>query len=367
MDTSRKPTVTQFTQQRLQDLKPNCTINILLAAYFIAAIVFIPIGSVFNSNSRSEVQEYKLQYDGDSPDVTGCSITESNAAKTCEVKFQFDDDISGPIYVYYELNHFYQNHRRYVRSRSPDQLMGQNLVYSEVESDCFPIITNNSLLLNPCGLIANTFFNDIISLSKTSLSDGYTLDTDGITWYYDNTKKFKQVDGFVSAEAKSSLLSCSKVLGSDDYENCKSYTDPTTGVLYYYWYPSDDSVQYLYETFSDVISPLEGVENEHFINWMRTAGLPNFRKLYGKIDSDFNEGDTLSFNITLNFEVASYDGSKSLVITTLGYNGSASTALGNAYIIVGVLSLLVGCALLSKRLLFPRPLGDIRALDWVHR
>jgi hypothetical protein len=25
---------------------------------------------------------------------------------------------------------------------------------------------------------------------------------------------------------------------------------------------------------------------EHFIVWMRTAGLPNFRKLYGKIEED---------------------------------------------------------------------------------
>ena len=29
---------------------------------------------------------------------------------------------------------------------------------------------------------------------------------------------------------------------------------------------------------------------EHFIVWMRTAGLPNFRKLWGKIEEDLTEG-----------------------------------------------------------------------------
>lgn len=103
----------------------------------------------------------------------------------------------------------------------------KNLAYSDVESDCYPLIKNGSLLLNPCGLVANTFFNgqaeplksishyenhsnhycfsiDIISLSNSSMAAGYELDTDGIAWFYDRYKKFKQVDGFVSAQAEHS-------------------------------------------------------------------------------------------------------------------------------------------------------------------
>lgn len=42
-----------------------------------------------------------------------------------QVKFTIDEDVDGPIYVYYELQNFYQNHRRYVKSRSAYQLEGQ--------------------------------------------------------------------------------------------------------------------------------------------------------------------------------------------------------------------------------------------------
>lgn len=35
---------------------------------------------------------------------------------------------------------------------------------------------------------------------------------------------------------------------------------------------------------------IDMVGDEHFIVWMRTAGLPNFRKLWGRIDTGLEPG-----------------------------------------------------------------------------
>ena len=122
-------------------------INSLLVIYFVTALLFISTGCVFNSNSRSDIHEYEIEYDGSGADVSSCSISKSNVAKSCQVRkhendtynywhakltitqvdINFDSDITGPLFVYYEVENFYQNHRRYVRSRSPYQLMGQVL------------------------------------------------------------------------------------------------------------------------------------------------------------------------------------------------------------------------------------------------
>lgn len=47
--------------------------------------------------------------------------------------------MKGPVYVYYQLDNFYQNHRRYVKSRDSSQLNGQYILPDKL-TDCDPII-----------------------------------------------------------------------------------------------------------------------------------------------------------------------------------------------------------------------------------
>ena len=42
-----------------------------------------------------------------------------------KVTFTISNSFNGPLYLYYELTNYYQNHRRYILSRSLGQLQGQ--------------------------------------------------------------------------------------------------------------------------------------------------------------------------------------------------------------------------------------------------
>lgn len=63
--------------------------------------------------------------------------------------------------MYYGLSNFYQNHRRYVKSRDDQQLIGRST--TTVVSDCKPYdyINNGTkkYIIAPCGAIANSIFN----------------------------------------------------------------------------------------------------------------------------------------------------------------------------------------------------------------
>jgi hypothetical protein len=199
---------------------------------------------------------------------------------------------------------------------------------------------------------------DVISMKTKNL----TLDETDISWETDRKYKFLQPDAFKYQAVANASSPCT--LADVPASQCKSYYDSSSKTYYKYYYPDDATTQYLYETYPDQISPIDGVTDEHFIVWMRTAGLPTFRKLYGKIDEDFSKGQTIIFEVITNFEVNSFSGSKALVISTIGNLGGSNPYLGVAYIVVGILCLFFGLLFLIKYLMSPRELGDKKLLNW---
>ena len=116
----------------------------------------------------------------------------------CIVQFTLQEDMKAPIMVYYQLDNFYQNHRRYVSSRSDAQLRGDvvpppistctgspgttSLKYNSTD-DLAPGATAAYYRFNPCGLIANSLFNGThtrivyTSEANTALLDLYWINS----------------------------------------------------------------------------------------------------------------------------------------------------------------------------------------------
>ena len=86
--------------------------------------------------------------------------------------------------MYYGLTNFYQNHRRYVKSRDDNQLRG--ILGQQASTDCTPFmeVTENGekKTIVPCGAIANSLFSGKLdqlfikfSLKKTLFLTGNFL------------------------------------------------------------------------------------------------------------------------------------------------------------------------------------------------
>lgn len=88
--------------------------------------------------------------------------------------------------------------------------------------------------------------------------------------------------------------------------------------------------------------------------WMRTAGLPMFSKLARRNDNDVMKAGTYQVNITYNFPVMEYAGTKSMVISTSTVMGGKNPFLGIAYIVVSGLCVLLGALFTARHLFQPR-------------
>lgn len=332
----------KFKQQRLPAWQPILTADTVLPAFFLIGLLFVPLGAALLFFSRS-VQEMQLDYT-DCKSVSHmedglqvpCSevIRKSNFTLecTCHVNFTITEPFGKSVYLYYGLDNFYQNHRRYVKSRDDNQLLGK--VITTPSNDCNPFGTNgDGKIYAPCGAIANSMFNDSLTLYDAGKDEQLNLIKTGIAWPSDSKLKFNNPSG--------------KLDGTDAFKNTVKPPYWTKNV----WQLSD-------------VPGNNGYENEDLIVWMRSAAFPTFRKLYGKIDHNMS-GFKFSFpkgryylKVQYRYPVDSFGGRKRMILSTTSFLGGKNNFLGIAYITVGCICLLLGIIFLIIHIKFGR-----RAVD----
>ncbi|KNZ47978.1 hypothetical protein VP01_59g5 [Puccinia sorghi] len=431
---SRRPANTAFKQQRLKAWQPILTPKTVLPIFFAIGIAFAPIGGLLlwgsskvsfslrketplpshnlislllANHAWDQVNEFTIDYtncDTDAPQVSAGGDTNNgfqnlpsdkydyhlansdapvplppswlfinNQANPnvslhslCRLNFQLPATLDPPVFMYYKLTNYYQNHRRYVKSLSIDQLKGKIVPIETLDRDdqCKPVArspSDRSKPIYPCGLIANSLFNDtflspILLNPPNSNSNSmiYQMSEKGIAWAGE-AEKYKRTQ----------------------YTNDQVAPPP-------YWanrYPNGYTDQ----------TPIPDLsQDEHFQVWMRTAGLPTFRKLYFRQDTDrmlsgnyvmdiymsqssllLSQLDGLFSLVAIflnecreaDYPVRPFGGTKSIVFSTVSFIGGRNPFLGIAYLVVGSVCFLIGVILSVRHLVKPRRLGDMKYLS----
>ncbi|KAL9533367.1 Phospholipid-transporting ATPase accessory subunit [Sphaerulina musiva] len=382
---SRRPPNNAFRQQRLKAWQPILTPRTVLPLFFAVGIIFAPIGGVLLWAS-STVQELIIDYSDCNATAPICPELEripsgkisshfKNSTDTaqapqwcketdvqvgfplnsslpsvhnvsttqCHLQFYVPDRLSGPVLLYYQLTNFYQNHRRYVQSFDQDQLKGNFRDNGSISgSNCDPLErgkVNDSDSVEkpyyPCGLIANSMFNDTFAMPVLLNAPGsaspnitYNMTNENIAWSSD-----------------------AALYGLAPYTPDQVVPPPNWRVAYPVGYNED--------------YPIPNLKIwEEFQVWMRTAGLPTFSKLALRNDNEAMEIGTYEMVINDYFPVTIYDGTKSILLSTRTIMGGRNPFLGIAYIVVGGLCILLGGLFTVTQLIRPRKLGDHSYLSW---
>lgn len=365
---SRRPKEDNFTQQRLKAVHPILTASAIIPLFTCIAIIFIPIGAAMLKASNN-IQDFAINYascESMANSDTWSDIptefyshhfkTELNTTpkwklssndsyiwdnypeerNICQIQFEIPNELKAPILFFYKLTNFHANHRQYVKSFSEDQINGEaasvSTIKDTVGQNCQPLsLDSNGKIIYPCGLIANSMFNDSFSSILTSVnnsnSNDYQMSNSGISWST-NKNRFKKTE-----------------------YNIEDIVPPPNWMKQF---PNGYN-----ETNLPDISTWQ-----EFQNWMSPAALSDFSNLVLRNDNDDIQEGLYQIDIGLHFPTTEYNGGKYVYISTASSIGGKNSFLGISWIVGGLICLglafATGLGVLVKR---RRP-GDTNLLSW---
>lgn len=314
-------------RQEIDDHTPSCSFCCILMYHIIFTFFFLATAIPFLTEYDMD-NYYEIEY-------TNClnktvEISGKSVVGYCITTLNIKKSLSPPIFIYYQLDNFFTNHMNYVKSRSYEQLRGENISTSAAEGNCKDMAynyehfktfvkedenfdsyirsytgekMNKKLIMDPCGLIAKSMFNDTFSLESS---------------------KGKKIEILETEIAR-------KIDVENNYKNSLNYKN----------------TQWLDK------------ENEHFMNWMKMETFPKFLKKWGRIESDISEG-RYTLTITKNWGKENWEVKRSFILAKgstvgkqkfFGYSLMAAGAVGFIMIII------IGLAACSGRQFKPEKMS----------
>lgn len=294
-----------FKQQVLHSWRPKPTLKCAISVYLALGLIFFALGIAIIIYTY-RINEQEVRYDN----ISGCQPL----GTICTIPFNLSTPIVAPVFVYYQIDSFYQNHRRYIKTIPVEQLRGQDLKVAELGS-CDPILYNKDIpatiavdgsaldpdaVAIPCGNAARGRFTDTFTLRNTDSGNDFTIASSGFAWQTDVQHKFKNVDL---------------------------------------------SRQWL------------NMEDERFMTWMKISPFSKFRKSWGIINQDMPAGQ---YELTVHNRWDSYafSGKKWFVLADTNGFAGRNQFLGYCYIAVGAMSILLCLAFIFRKLKRPKGILD---------
>eukprot|EP00070_Physeter_catodon_P036599 XP_028343493.1 uncharacterized protein LOC112063286 [Physeter catodon] len=244
-------------------------------------------------------------------------------------------ELTGPyIYVYIEMERFYQNDAQVVWSRKDEQLAGKVFTDPHDLKECEPAVTavidNITKVLHPCGVLAWNVFTDRFQFLDAVPDDSadagpvrpLVLEQNQdvlLSSFGDWRKRFKNPPADVRARYRDRVYFWMSLSDNDDGKDMYKTREEAKAELLM------DRLNY--EEAGEM------VENGHFIQWMHTAPFGTWRKFYGRIRGPVKL--PLYAYIAVTYDVKQWRGKKAIVLVQPSRFSGRTQFLGSAYLVFG--------------------------------